>query len=252
MPRLIIFALIVFSLAACSVIKKKGSMIEQPSDEIAYNITNAKVYNLTSYDFNIRRAVIELNNENGKQKLIANLKYRKPGNYLISMRNRTGIEAARIFISRDTILINDRINRKLFYGSAEFIKNKYGLSINAIPLLLGDYILDSASFSNEDKCINGKRSFTKLLEDRSISGKIDCSNFKILSAIFKDSKGRNEIIMDYSDFSKDNGIIFPRSINLSDGDGKLSLSIDLSDVELGVNDIINFIPGNGYEKVLLK
>lgn len=227
-------------------------MVEQPSAENAYNIKNAKNSNLTAYDFNIKRAIIELNNENEKQKLIANIKYRRPGNYLISMRNRTGIEAARIFISRDTILINDRINRKLFYGSAEYIKNKYGLTIDAIPLLLGDFILDSASYSKEDKCINGKLSFTKLLEDRSITGKINCSNYKILSAMFKDKAGRNEIIMDYSDFSENNGIIFPRSINLSDGDGKLSLSISLSDVELGVNDIINFIPGSGYEKVLLK
>jgi len=74
----------------------------------------------------------------------------------------------------------------------------------------------------------------------------------MLSAIFKNKTGRNEIIMDYGDFKKGNGIIFPRSINLSDGEGKLSLSISLSDVELGVNDIIDFIPGNGYEKVLLK
>jgi len=252
MQRLIIFVLILISLSACSILKKERSLIEQPAGGNGFNITNAKIYNLTGHDFNIRKAVIELNSNNEKQKLIANLKYRKPGTYLISMRNWTGIEVARIFLSPDTILINDRINRKLFYGSAAYIKDKYGLSIDAIPLLLGDYILNPASYSGQDKCINGKINFIELFENRSISGNIDCSNYKMLSAIFKNKTGRNEIIMDYGDFKKGNGIIFPRSINLSDGEGKLSLSISLSDVELGVNDIIDFIPGNGYEKVLLK
>ena len=40
---------------------------------------------------------------------MATIKYELPDKYLISIRSKAGIEAARIFITKDTVLINDRI-----------------------------------------------------------------------------------------------------------------------------------------------
>jgi outer membrane biogenesis lipoprotein LolB len=252
MQRFIVFVLLIFLLSGCSVVRKKAIITQLSDDVYKDHLVNGREINLTEYNFNIKKAAIEINTDEEKQKIIANLKYRKPGNYLLSVRNKTGIEAARIFINEDTILINDRINRKLFYGSTGFLKEKYGLTINAIPILLGDYIFEPRNDAGTDKCINGKLSFTELLDEKNIYGEIDCSNRKIISTFLYSGSGKEQIIIKYSNFSREKGITFPRNINLKDSTGNLSLSIEISEVELGVNDNINFIPGSGYERILLR
>lgn len=249
--KLIIF-LLIFSLSACSVTKRSRRLTDSISNEMSYGLAEMRSINLTTYDFNIRKATIELVSENESQKILATIKFRKPGNYLISLRSRTGIEAARIFLNHDTILINDRINRKLFYGSAEYIKSKYGVSINAIPLLLGDYIFDSDAGNEDDRCLNGKLDFIKILEDRRISGVLDCSNNKIINVLFRGRSGAEEIQINYNDFFVKQGVVFPRNIKINDSGGNTSMTIDFSDVDFGIADDLNFIPGGGYERVLLR
>ena len=68
------------------------------------------------------------------------LKFEYPDKYLISIKSRTGIEGARIYISEDTILFNDRINKKMYYGSSLYLKRKYGLTTNFLPLIFGDIV----------------------------------------------------------------------------------------------------------------
>ncbi len=248
----LITILLIFFLSACSVTKKSRHLTDSAKNETAYSLVDLKSINLTTNDFNIRKATIELKSEKESQKILATIKFRKPYNYLISLRSRTGIEAERIFLSNDTILINDRINRKLFYGSPEYIKNKYGVSISAIPLLLGDYIFDSDTNNKNEKCINGTVDFIRFLEDRRISGQIDCSNSKIISVLLRGMSGREEIQINYNDFSINQGVIFPRNIRINDGSGNSSLTIDFSDVDINSGDDIKFIPGSGYERILLR
>ncbi len=60
------------------------------------------------------KADVEVFNNGENRKLISTVKYRKPGNYLVSVKHRTGVEAARIYITKDTVLINDRIYKTLY------------------------------------------------------------------------------------------------------------------------------------------
>ncbi len=248
----LITVLLIFSLSACSVTKRSKRLNVSSANKMELNFADLKSINLTTHNFNIRKATIELNSENESQKILATIKFRKPYNYLISLRSRTGIEAARIFLSNDTILINDRINRKLFYGSPGYIETKYGVSINAIPLLLGDYIFDSDSDYISEKCINGKIDFIKFIEERRISGEINCSNSKIINVLFRGRSGAGQIQIKYNDFFMKQGVVFPRNISINDSEGNTSLTIDYSDVDFAAADDINFIPGSGYERVPLR
>jgi len=97
-------------LTGCSAFKK-GTKNEIYMPVISDEALTARIFsmNVTKTDFNIPRADIEIFNNGKSQRLIANLKYRNPGIYLAAIKNRSGIEAARIYITRDTIMINDRI-----------------------------------------------------------------------------------------------------------------------------------------------
>ena len=48
------------------------------------------------------------------------------------------------------------------------------------------------------------------------------------------------------------GVIFPRNIKMNDNKGDISLTIDYSDVDFDAVGDINFVPGNGYQSVLLQ
>ena len=106
--------------------------------------------NLTKRNFFIQKAEIEILSEEENQKLIASIKFIYPDQYLISLKSKTGIEAARIFITDDTVLINDRINRKLYFGKPAQLKNKYGISPAVLPVVLGDFIKGNSKLDEQN------------------------------------------------------------------------------------------------------
>ena len=69
--------------------------------------------NLSKENFYIQKADIKVTQDNISVRFIASIKFRKPDSLLISVKSRTGIEAGRAFITKDTILINDRIKQKI-------------------------------------------------------------------------------------------------------------------------------------------
>ena len=53
-------------------------------------------------------------------------------------------------------MINDRFNKKLYYGSTSYLKSKYGVTTALLPVFLGDYVNDQKLDSTKIKCIDGK------------------------------------------------------------------------------------------------
>ena len=60
--------------------------------------------NITNTDFYIQKAEIEFTNKDNRQKFLCSIKYQRPDKYLISIKSRTGIEGARIYVSEDSII----------------------------------------------------------------------------------------------------------------------------------------------------
>ncbi len=166
---------------SCSSIKRTG--------EISYNNGNKEIYpdvireqNITNQDFNIQKAEIEIVKDDERQILLASLKYRKGGNYLLSIRSRSGIEAARFYITKDTVLVNDKIRRRIYYASSSYLKEKYGISIDAFPVLLGDYLENDKSDESRLICSNGVVDKKGKIQNRNINYTIDCGLKKIKAA----------------------------------------------------------------------
>ena len=122
MSKIKIILLISLLASACSVSRRNVVVYEESVGDKLSLFDRTREKNITETDFNIRKAEIEIKNNDQKQKLLANLKYKNPGTYLLSIRGKTGIEAARVYITKDTILINDRINKRLFYGSTRYLE----------------------------------------------------------------------------------------------------------------------------------
>ncbi|MBE0654758.1 MAG: DUF4292 domain-containing protein, partial [Bacteroidales bacterium] len=119
MQKTVVILVVLLLVTNCSVSKFKAKERSGTYDYEAGSLEVNKLedYNLTNLSFYIQKADIEVISRGGKESLLASVKYRFPDSYLISLRTRTGIEAARVLIRSDSVFINDRINRAMYYGS---------------------------------------------------------------------------------------------------------------------------------------
>jgi hypothetical protein len=236
----------------CSVIKNGGiNKHESTVGIIAEKVLeNVKKQNITATSFFIQTAEIEIFTKGKKEKILGSLKFESPDKYLLSLKSRAGIEVARIFISDDTILINDRINRKEYFGSPRYLETKFGISASVLPVILGDYINDNLS-DNEAICVEGKLNNTCMVSGVKIKYIIDCKREKLISALCEKSLNDDLIEINYKDFFNTGDIMTAGKIDIKDIKRNTTIMIRIRKIESAWNGNIEFIPGNKYELIQL-
>ncbi|MCX6325589.1 MAG: DUF4292 domain-containing protein [Bacteroidia bacterium] len=246
-----ILFLVIFS-AGCSVIRNDGNKKYGATEGIITErlFENIKKQNITTSNFFIQKIEIEISTPGNKDKILGSLKFESPDKYLFSLKSRAGIEASRIFISEDTILINDRINRKQYYGSPRYLKTKFGLAESILPVIFGDYVNDNLSDS-QTKCSAGKLNSTCTISGMKINYVIDCKKEKTISAITEDNFNAEVMEIHYKDFFNAGDIIIAGRIEIKDLKRKTTIKIRIRKIESPWSGNIEFIPGNKYELIQL-
>jgi hypothetical protein len=249
--ELVIVTVIV--LSGCSSVKKAEVRVPVKSSDSSLELTKRVLNrNLTTGNFNIMKAEVEIQNNGDSQKLIASMKYRVQGNYLLTIRNRTGIEAARVYITHDTVLINDRIYRKLYCGSNDYLVKKYGIATNSLPLVVGDYINGLSEVDILKDCSSGISQIQGYLDSKEIWYYIDCNKSKVTAVTISDKAGTAGINMEFSDFTNSGNYSYPEKISIEDIMEKTKIIIKIISVDFNDSDQIEFIPGKNYERIFLK
>lgn len=240
-----------FIVSSCSVTRKNISPeVGGKSVQLKF-IEQVKALNITNSDFNITKAEIEIRNDKEKQKMICNMKYQKPGKYLVSLKSQAGIEAARIFITEDTVMINDRINKKLYYGKPDYLLEKYGITTEILPIVLGDLIAN-ISYDEETDCQNGETVLESEVDGKEIIYTIDCRKKKVNYIRYFNVENEKGIIIEYGKFYELEESTIPKNIRITDSTEETSIYIDIERIEKGLEKDITFIPGKSYEKILLR
>jgi hypothetical protein len=207
--------------------------------------------NLSCADFSIIRADIAADINGGKEKFLASFKYDFPDRWLISLRSSTGIEAVRAWITVDTVLINDRLHKKLYYGSGSIISKKYGVPVNAIPVVFGDLIESGLGSSDSIQCINGVQEYKGEINNLSEELRINCKEKKVTSCRIS-NYGKGKIQFIYSKFKKIEMKEFPGRIVINYLEENINIELLIRKIDLNSVENMNFIPGKGYERILIK
>jgi hypothetical protein len=248
---IIILFLIIFSLG-CSVTKIKKNRTSDISKRLSDNIFESiKEQNITNSNFFIQKAEIQVISKSETEKLIGSIRFKNPDKYLISLKSRTGIEIARIYISDDTILINDRINRKLYFGSSLYLLKKYGFKTTFLPLILGDLVINKYPETNKEKQTGDKFNFDCLVNGILIKYNIDYEKRKTIFICMENSLNKNSINISYENFKKSGNILIPGKIEINNLIKNTLIKIKIVRAELQWNGNIEFIPGKGYELIEL-
>jgi hypothetical protein len=234
--------LIVILTSGCSVFKRSATRNNQLSDSADREILfeNVERQNITANSFYIQKADIEINTPMGSEKFLGSLKFEKPDKYLLS-----------IFISKDTILVNDRINRKMYYGSADQMNLKYGVSFSEIPLIFGDFALDTAQISTIQDCSAGKINIETYLKGTKGNYVIDCRKGKLAKALIINGSNKTGIEILYTNYLKHSSGLLPGVVQMNDLEKKIEIKLKIRKIEAPWIGKVEFIPGKQYENLQL-
>jgi hypothetical protein len=252
--RKIVFILTVFILAtSCSVNRKqmrnKKSIVGVPIiGDLAQSVLNQ---NLTARSFYIEKAEFKIKSNEGEKSGLGSIKFLMPDKFLISIKSNAGIEIARIFLSGDSIFVNDRFNKKLFYGSATYLKDKYGLTTSLLPVALGDYVNDEKLDSSKIKCEDGKLNIEGIVRSLKIRYLIDCELGKSILTVPGNNIDENVLQIQYSDFFRENEINTPGKIEISEKKSNTTIEIRIVKIISPWEGTIEFVPGKQFEKIHL-
>lgn len=215
------------------------------------NIKETRDGNLSLSDFNIIRADVVADIKGEKQKFLASFKYEFPDRWLISLRSNTGIEAVRAWVTIDTVLINDRLHKKLYFGSGSIIERKYGVPVVAIPLMFGDLIESVLVNADSVQCNNGVHNYKSKINDLITEYSINCKEKKVTSCTIS-NYGKGEIQFVYSNEKKIKEKKFPGKIVIKYPEENINIELLIRKIDFNSNENMNFIPGKGYERILIK
>jgi hypothetical protein len=249
-----IIGLFLIILTGCSVTKIRSDKVSFLSSDATEEkvIENLKKQNISSGGFYLSKVELKLFNQEGTEKFIGSVKYDSSGKFLISLKSLAGIEIARIMLTNDSVLMNDRINKKLYQGSSKYLMKKYGVYAAVIPLIFGDYIDEE----HEDKVL-GSCSEGKLELDGSVNGikvkyVIDCKRAKIQKTYFGSSINKESIEITFSDFIGFEKGLVPGRISINDKGRNMKMEIGIKKIVSSWKGNSEFIPGKQYEIIQLQ
>lgn len=252
--RKVIFILIVTILSAgCSASRKlsRNKAAERNSSNLV-DLNNSIVnQNLTSRSFFIQKAEFTIRTEQGEKSGLGSVKFLMPDKFLIEIKGKTGIEVARIFLSGDSILVNDRFNKKLYYSSASLLKSKYGLTTSILPIALGDYVNELKLDSSIVKCRDGKMNIEGGVKSVKIHYLVDCVLGKSILTIPEDTVSEGLLKIRYSEFFRANEVNTPGRIEISEEKSNTTIEIRILKILSPWEGKIEFVPGKQYQKIPL-
>jgi hypothetical protein len=223
---------------------------DKESSEVIFE--NVLRNNISEEGFYIEKASLNFKMNDETKKYLFSLKFNKPKTYLISIKNLTGIEGARILITGDTILINDRIGKRLFYGDPEVIEEKTGIYAGMLGIIFGDLILGEAKnkviSENSSSKLNIIQTFDKKIFKSTIDREIGkIVSVSILSPFLIGDIERDSVYISFSKFSKGEKVI-PTNIEIKDLRRNIAGKIRIEKFEIPWSGEMGFIAGKGYKR----
>ncbi len=203
--------------------------------------------NLGEYGFFIKKGKLNINNGNEETVLLFTMKYLPQDNYLISLKSVTGIEAMRVKLTKDTIIVNDRINKEILYGKSEAFERVAGIPVELLKIAVGDLCGHNIKFDENYDIKNNTLNVFSNLRNINIVSTINCNINKVKRVVIYSNEQDDKLYIDYSGF-KGGNYIMPGTINIQNEKGDIKISIKVKKIIIPWQGELEFIPGNGYTK----
>ena len=251
MHKIKLSILILFiGLTGCAVSGKLGDNSNVSSYNTKEILKSTSLKNLTATGFFIQKGRITTYSSEARIVLFFTMKYSTSGNYLISLRGRTGIEAFRVFMTKDTILVNDRLNQRLLYGNPKDFAYISGLPVELLKISVGDFFVNKPSLETAP-ANPGEIRLIDYFEGLSIHSSIDSRREKLKEIYINSGDGGNGISLEFSKY-RDDSYNVPRKIEINDAYRKIKFVIQIDKYIAPWVGEFEFIPGKNYNRTPLR
>lgn len=241
---------LIILISSCSTVSRLNTVSDNASErsDILKLILNN---NLSNNNFQIQKIELKVNLKGQEDKFLANLKYAQNGDLLISIRNFTGIEGLRILLRGDSIKINDRLNKRFYYGNAQYLIGNYGIRKEMITIILGDLFVNQANLTRTN-CTDNLISIKSIYKNYELRYNASCNGKKIINADISDSRGAIKIVGSFGKFRSDGIFKFPGVGNFEMAPKGLSVSYKIKNIQAFDGVVSDMAEGKNYEKILLR
>jgi hypothetical protein len=249
---LLIFICISLLINGCFVnktITEKNTGTGLSDDEI---VTSVAKKNISDSGFYIKKAVVDYSDATNNLKFLLSVKHNRNGEYLAIARAMAGLELFRIYITSDTILINDRLNQTLSVGNGRYLKENFSLDFNSLVYLFGDFYYTENLKSYSSGCLMGTKQFTDYIGNEKVDIKIDCNDGKVVYTKLIDELRNHSVSLTFFNFIKNGNMTYPEKTDMIFSENKIGLNIDIQSIDLDWNGEIDFVSGSDYKLELLK
>lgn len=243
------FAILIayFLACSCATTGKAGKAAGASNDASVKDILrNTVLKNLTMTGFFVQKGKIITFNEDSRISLYFTMKFNARGEYLISLRSRIGMEAFRIYLSDDTVLINDRINKNLLCGKPGDFEKLSGLPAALLKISVGDLFINKPVNQGNTNCRNNEIELSDYYMGFTINSKIDCKREKLKTITINSGAPGNYITINYLKFREDSYTV-PKKVEINDPGRKIKIVISIDKYLAPWVGDIDFIPGKGYK-----
>jgi hypothetical protein len=249
-----IFLIISVVLSGCSPARKAGSTDSRTGNaNIAGNSLEAIFRNnLSNNNFYIQKAEINVIQDNISVRVIADIKFRKPDSMMITVRSKTGIEAGRAFITKDTLIIKDRFNKKLLIGKPKGLGKKYGIDPSFLFTVLGDIVVEEKDRSVLMECVKGEYRKEFDIHGKRVEYVIDCQRKKLKQTYFEGDINSGNITIGLSDIKNEGKIIYPGLIEINDDLKSVGIIIEIKKIESPWTGRMGSVSGQGYKMIKIR
>lgn len=154
------------------------------------------------YEYFSTRSKIKYKNGEEKTKATANIRIKKDSLIWFTLSNGVGIEGVRGQITKDSVVLMDRINRELYAYSLEQLNEKFqfDFTYNIFQaILIGDLPIP---LSSNDDIVEKNDNFyvTQRVRDLRVSNMVSSKNRRLENVFATTIKNQNTLELKYGDF----------------------------------------------------
>ncbi len=210
-------------------------------------IENTFRNNLSADGFFIQKGKLIVDDGKEKVAFLLSVKYGRDGRYLVSIRSISGIEAMRVYLDFDTLMINDRINREVVYGKASDFERITGINTGLLKICFGDLPGENIFEINESEKNRNTIGIKGFFSGIMYNSNIDCNLKRPVSTEILVGEGVEFIKIEYKKYDGELYKI-PREIVVYDSGRQIKLNLRMRKYIIPWHGDIEFIPGAGYRK----
>lgn len=242
--KVVCLLVLIAGFGACKP-RSKGSTITLDVNHPNFILTSALQQRNFNYDYLTFKAKTDFTSASGTNNFTANTRMKKGEIIWSSITALLGIEAARVYIEGDSVMLRDNLHRTAYVSNMNYLVQYTNTKLDVTQLqnlMVGNPVFTDSLYQiveiQGDTMVRVKAHVGPISNELWIENK----SFKIVRSELEDAISQQKLSVHYADFVVLNNANFPKNVSLStkqDGFNVL-INMDYQDVNLDVIDQFPF------------